>query len=167
MDDSESTTQADAQQRDGGLLAWLRRLWRRIAGPRPPLLMSDIVSPDALPICPECTERYHPLAHQCHRCGELVGPYRAWIYPDLVWVWGRGLWRLMERHSVSRLVWMGMVVLALGWLGQAFGLALYLFGSELGGLSRPMWSISCSISLAFSLIAVVAGIRMLAKAWRL
>jgi len=159
----------DSEVKPLGVSPWaafgrsLRSEWRRIAGPPPELEPSDVIAPEALPICPECTQRYHPLAYRCHRCGEPVGVYRTLLYPDWVWIWGRGLWRLMRRKSASGLVWVGMVVLALGWLGWFWPALHPRYGAELGWLARPM----LSIWLALSLIPVVAGVRMMVKAWRL
>ena len=171
MDDSESKTNSDAEAPDGGLLAWLRRLCRRMAGPPPQLLLSDIVSPDAQPICPECTERYHPLAYRCHRCGERVGAYRTLLYPDLIWIYGRGLWRLIRRPTASRPMFAGIVVLGLFWLmeGVAGVLNFWLSWANLGNGDAWLEKTSAVGEAGLSIAYAVAGWHMLQaarKTWR-
>ena len=145
------------------LVGYLLRFWHRLKGPPPEVLPSDAVPPDAWPVCPECLIPHPPLTKYCPVCDEWVGIYRAMVYPDLIWIWGHGWWRLMRRKSVSRLVWVGMVVSALGWLGAVVSEPLPFYGSELGWLERPLWS----IWLALALASAVAGMRVLARTWRL
>ena len=171
MDDSESTTGSDAETPDGGLLAWVRRLWRRMAGPPPQLLLSDIVSPDALPICPECTLPHHPLASRCPQCNEWVGTYRTMLYPDLIWIYGRGLWRLMRRPTASRLMFAGIVVLGLRWLmaGVAGVLGYWFSWASLGNGDAWLERTFAMGGAGLSIASAVAGWHMMQvarKTWR-
>ncbi len=115
MDEPSEDYQPDEAPPFWEFQRWLHRFlsrWRRARLIDP----SDIVPPDAHPICPECALPHEQVMQYCPNCGEPVGHYKTFVYPDLIWIWGRGMWRLMGRRQVSPFVWAGMVVFALGYL---------------------------------------------------
>jgi hypothetical protein len=150
------------------LLGHLRLVWRRLRGPAPELLPSDIVPADAWPVCPECIVAHHPVLSYCPACGEPVGPYRALRYLDLVWIWGKGLWRLVERRSVSRVVWAGLVCLGLDELnsGVTMVLAHWFPGETLG--REYAWAVRAEGALmaATGIVYALVGVRFLSAAKR-
>jgi len=150
------------------LVGHLRRLWLAAKGPPPTLEPSDLVPPDAWPICPECIVAHHPVTRYCPACGEWVGPYRAMVYPDLIWIWGRGLWRLMRRQSVSKIVWFGLLCLGIGNLHSGVASILaHWFPREIPK-SESVWVVkgTGAVTAAFGIVYAVAGARFLSAAKR-
>jgi hypothetical protein len=119
--------------------SWLKRLLSRWRGPRLTEL-SDIVAPDALPICRECVLPHEQVTQYCPNCGEPVGHYKALVYPDLIWIWGRAMWRLMGRRRVSPFVWAGMAVFALKHLGAGLVLIAEHWVDPPPGVSDQAWA---------------------------
>ena len=163
MDDEERRRCLEGEPPLRWLEGHLRRVWRRAVGPPPPLDIADIVPPDAWPVCAECVVAYHPVLRYCPTCGEPVGPYRALRYMDFVWIWGRGLWRLMERTSVSRLVWLGLFCGGLQYLveGIAGILGHWLSGPQ--PEDTPAWVFrgETAVGAATGMISAAIGLRLL------
>jgi len=150
------------------LIGHLGRFWQRLKGSPPEVLPSDVVPPDAWPVCPECIVAHHPLTKYCPVCGESVGTYRAMVYPDLIWIWGRGLWRLMKRQSVSKLVWFGILCLGVDNLDSGVTSILsHWFPGEIPK-SESVWAARATgaFTAAFGVVYAVAGARFLLAAKR-
>jgi len=150
------------------LIGHLRRLWTRVKGPPPTLDPSDLVPADAWPICPECIVAHDPVLSYCPACGEPVGPFRALRYPDLIWIWGKALWRLVERRSVSRLVWFGTLCLGLDNLNSGVtSILAHWFPGDLPA-GKSVWEVKgeTAFNAAFGVMCALAGFRLLALARR-
>jgi len=98
----------------------LLRLWERLKGPDPEWTEADMVAPGAEPICPACVRPHHPLMKRCPNCGEIVSPYATMMAFVWIWVWGPKLQRVMRQERLSRLLWAGLVVSSISFLGVAY-----------------------------------------------
>jgi len=150
------------------LIGHLRRFWQRLKGPPPDTLPSDVVPPDAWPICPECIVAHDPVLSYCPACGEPVGSYRTLRYLDLVLIWGKGLWRLVERRSVSRLVWFGALCLGISNLDSGLaGILTHWFPGEVPE-HQDLWAVRTQAALGalFGIAYVLVGVRFLSLAKR-
>ncbi len=109
------------------LLRIERQALRRLAGPPPELLESDIVPEGAEPICRVCILPHHPLAAICPHCGEIVSRWATLMEPPWIFVWGPALQRVLRQARLSRLVCAGLVLSGIHrlveagwmWLGTA------------------------------------------------
>jgi len=102
---------------------WLPRIarqaWRRLAGPPPEWAEADLVPQGAEPICPRCVLPHHPLAAICPHCGEIVTRWAVIMEPPWIVVWGLGLWRILARARLSRLICVGLLLTGVGYLADA------------------------------------------------
>jgi hypothetical protein len=168
MDDEERRRYLEGEPPLRWLEGHLRRVWRRMVGPPPPLDIADIVPPDAWPVCAECVVAHHPLLRYCPTCGEPVGPYRAVRYMDFVWIWGRGLRRLVARKSVSRLVWFGLLCAGIQYLGEGIASILAHWFPGPRPQDTPAWAFrgETAVSAALGMAYAVLGLRFLSAAKR-
>jgi hypothetical protein len=151
------------------LLRIARQAWRRVK-PRPPELTgADIVPEGAEPICPRCVLPHHPLAAVCPYCGEIVTRWAVIMEPPWIFVWGLGLWRLLRRSRLSRLVCLGLIVSGIGYLWDSAGVWYVTVGLWRDRGVHDWIEKGCQIaSLPFAIVWFAVGVRMweaAARAW--
>jgi hypothetical protein len=148
---------------------WLPRIARQafrwLAGPPPEWTEADIVPEGADPICRVCILPYHPLAAICPHCGEIVTRWATLMEPPWIFVWGLGLWRILARARLSRLLCVGLLLSGLGWLGDA---AMLWLGTAKAMRSRPDGWLLELRHVPYAVLYFAVAVRMweaAARAW--